>query len=302
MSRSDQSAAGTLQVRAPAKINLCLEVLGRRPDGYHEIRTIMQAVSLYDELTFRTREDGRVVLRSEAEGLPPAEQNLVVRAAQVLQEATGSCLGAEITLQKRIPIGAGLGGGSSDCAAALQGLNRLWALGLGREALAEMAAQLGSDVAFFLWGGAALCEGRGERVTPLSVGGTFHYVLVMPRISLSTAQVYGIAEGCLTSPECDCNIVRVRKALATGDARTLGVSLYNMLEGPAVGLHPDVRHIAERLRFMCCAGDGLGVSLSGSGSSFFAVFPGSEQARQSSIKLEEKLDVPARAVEGLPQM
>jgi len=301
MGASDRTAAGTLRMRAPAKVNLWLEVLGRRPDGYHEIRTIMQAVSLYDELTFRARDDGQVVLRAEGEGLPAAEQNLVVRAARLLQKATGSRFGADITLQKRIPIGAGLGGGSSDCAAALQGLNRLWELGLGRERLAEMAAQLGSDVAFFLWGGAALCEGRGERVTPLAVGGTFHYVLVMPRISLSTAQVYGNAEACLTSPGHDCNIVRVRQSLAKGDVRTLGASLYNVLEGPAIRLHPEVRHIAERLRLTCSAGDSLGVSLSGSGSSFFAVFPGSEQARESSAKLEKELDVPARAVEGLPQ-
>ncbi|MHC4593294.1 MAG: 4-(cytidine 5'-diphospho)-2-C-methyl-D-erythritol kinase, partial [Planctomycetota bacterium] len=156
-----------LKVRAPSKINLYLEVLGQRPDGFHEIRTVMQAVSLCDELSFSARSDGQVVLSCSSPDLPLDDRNLIVRAARLLKGRYGTERGASVELHKRIPVGGGLGGGSADCAVTLLALNRLWGLGAPLDELAETATELGSDVPFFLWGGTALCEGRGERVSPL---------------------------------------------------------------------------------------------------------------------------------------
>ena len=167
------------RLSAPAKVNLTFEALGRRADGYHEVRTVLHAVSLADEIAFAPADDLSLVVEppvteppgngafSSAAFVPTGDANLVLRAARLLRREAGVTAGAAIRLRKRIPVAAGLGGGSSDAAAALRGLRRLWALDLDADALRELAAQLGSDVPFFVMGGAALAEGRGERLTPL---------------------------------------------------------------------------------------------------------------------------------------
>jgi 4-diphosphocytidyl-2-C-methyl-D-erythritol kinase len=176
-------------VRAYAKVNLSLEVLDRRSDGYHELSSVLQTVSLCDELTFRPA----AVLSLDCDD-PALEgpDNLAWRAAEALRASYGVELGAAMTLRKGVPVAAGLGGGSADAAAALMGLNALWGLGLTAGALAEAAARLGSDVPFFLSGGAALLEGRGERVTPLPAGGKRWLVLVVPESAVQhkTAAMY----------------------------------------------------------------------------------------------------------------
>ena len=154
-----------IRLRAPAKVNLSFEVLGRRTDGFHEVRTVLAAVDLADELDFQ--EAGPLALTVEPHGATPIETNLVLRAAELLRDACGVPGGASIVLRKRIPVAAGLGGGSSDAAAALLGLRRLWDLDLSDRTLAELAALLGADVPFFLRGGTALAAGRGEQLTPL---------------------------------------------------------------------------------------------------------------------------------------
>jgi len=179
-----------LTVLAPAKINLTLEVLGKRSDGFHEIRSVLQTINLCDSLHFRLSQ--QVAFRSD---LPDwsAEESLVSRAASLLREATGCPKGATIEVAKRIPLVSGLGGDSSDAAATLRGLNKLWELGLPQEKLLDLAAQLGSDVAFFIWGGTALVEGRGEVVTPLPPLPHMWVVLVVPdvpRLPGKTAQLY----------------------------------------------------------------------------------------------------------------
>lgn len=156
--------ATMIRIVAPAKVNLTLEVLGRRPDGYHELRTVLQTVSLYDELVLSPSDDLRFTCSDERLA---GQENLVVRATQLLAARAGVRGGATIHLAKRIPAAAGLGGGSSDAAAALVGLVRLWGLDWPVGRLQPLAAELGSDVPFFLWGGTALAEGRGERITPL---------------------------------------------------------------------------------------------------------------------------------------
>ena len=196
--------AASAVVRAPAKLNLFFEVLARRGDGYHEIETLMVPIGLFDTLTACANPTGEVRLtcHQAAVGaddatfgtLPPERENLAWRAAQLLRQRAGVEQGISLELVKRIPSAAGLGGGSSDAAAALLAANALWNLDWTPAALAELAAELGSDVPFFLAGGAAICRGRGERVA--AVGGLLplHFVVVRPPVGLSTAEVYGHCE------------------------------------------------------------------------------------------------------------
>ena len=177
-------------VAAPAKLNLFLEILRKRPDGYHDLESLMVAVDLFDTLEVRAT-PGSISLSCDTPGLPTGADNLVVKAATILRDAAKRPdLGASIRLTKRIPTRAGLGGGSADAALTLLALNRIWKLALTREELAAMAASIGSDVAFFLAPPAAWCEGRGEVVTPESVGSRFDFVLVCPPVGLATADVY----------------------------------------------------------------------------------------------------------------
>jgi len=173
-----------MRLIAPAKINWTLEVLGR-PDsyrGYHEVRSVMQTIDLCDEVRLEPAE--KLTLVTAGEHAPP-EDDLTMRAACELAEAAGQHHGATISLRKRIPAAAGLGGGSSDAAAVLRGLNRMWGLGLGRERLAEIAARIGSDVAFFIYGGTALAAGRGERITPLPDAPVTWLVVLVPPLTLA---------------------------------------------------------------------------------------------------------------------
>ena len=180
-----------LTLRAYAKVNLALEVLGRRPDGYHDVATVLQTVSLHDELTLTPAPD--LVLQCDAPGLQGPD-NLALRAAALLRRESGIRGGAAIHLRKSISIASGLGGGSSDAAATLRGLNRLWDLGLSRDRLSDLAACIGSDVPFFLHGGTALAEGRGERVTPLPSVGEQWMVIVGPaaQVEGKTPRLYGL--------------------------------------------------------------------------------------------------------------
>ena len=178
-----------LCLRAPAKINLYLRVLGKRPDGYHELETVFERVDLADELAFEASRE--LALTCDDPSLPCGEDNLVLRAARLLQQATGCGAGARIHLTKRIPIAAGLGGGSSDAAAAMVGLNQLWNLWLESSHLMELGASLGSDVPFFLAPTAfAVGRGRGEQCEPLPPEPPLVHVLVVPPERLSTREVY----------------------------------------------------------------------------------------------------------------
>jgi 4-diphosphocytidyl-2-C-methyl-D-erythritol kinase len=177
---------------APAKLNLFLHILGRRPDGYHELQTCFQFVDLCDEITIRPRADGQIVRVLGPTGVA-AEADLVVRAARALQAATGCALGAEISVVKRIPMGAGLGGGSSDAATTLVALNALWRLGLSVDALAELGLKLGADVPVFVRGRAAWGEGVGERLTPLrgpEAPPELNYLILKPNVAISTQAVF----------------------------------------------------------------------------------------------------------------
>jgi 4-diphosphocytidyl-2-C-methyl-D-erythritol kinase len=183
---------------APAKLNLFLHVTGRRADGYHELQTLFQLIDLADEITFTVRQDGQIERSSGAAGVA-AEADLVVRAARALQVATGTRLGATIAVHKRIPLGGGLGGGSSDAATTLLVLNQLWACGLSLTELAALGLPLGADVPVFVQGSSAWAEGVGERLKPVELPPAW-YVLILPAVHVSTATVFQSPELTRNSP------------------------------------------------------------------------------------------------------
>jgi 4-diphosphocytidyl-2-C-methyl-D-erythritol kinase len=252
-----------LVVRAPAKVNLHLEVLRRRDDGYHDLETLMVAVNLYDTLEFTEETSGAVRLQCDHDNLSTGPDNLICRAAELVRHKAGHAGGVTIKLRKRIPLAAGLAGGSSDAAATLAGLNRLWNLGWDRALLAELGAGLGSDVPFFFSTPAAWCTGRGEQVEPLTLGKPLDFVLVCPPVGLSTAEVFRS----LTVPVEPLSGKEVREAARTGDVEKLGQVLHNRLQPAAARLCPAVASAYERLARLGPAGQ----LMSGSGSTVFAL-------------------------------
>lgn len=265
--------------RAPAKINLALEILGRRPDGFHEIASVIQAVGLYDELIVSPAKTLQFICNSS--GLAGSD-NLVVRAARALQAATDCRRGAKLVLRKRIPISAGLGGGSSDAATALVALNGLWSLGLTPAALSRIGAALGSDVPFFLEGPTAVVSGRGELVKRLPPPPPGWVVLVRPHQPLSTAAVYGALR-----PDYYTDGGRVRRLaddLRRGSEPDWDACLTNGLESTAVGLCPAILPVYQALR-------DLGahyVRVSGSGPTVFALCAVETEARQMAAEVQGK--------------
>jgi 4-diphosphocytidyl-2-C-methyl-D-erythritol kinase len=263
----------SLVVAAPAKLNLFLEVLRKRPDGYHDLESLMVAVDLFDTLEVRAATSGIISLDCDPPGLPTGPENLVVKAARVLRDRAGRPeLGAAIRLTKRIPTQAGLAGGSSDAALALLALNEIWKLAQTRDELAAMGASIGSDVAFFLSPPAAWCTGRGEVVTPEPVpsGRPLDFVLVCPPVGLGTPEVYRA----LTVPAAPVPGNALRTAVRAGDAAAVGRSMFNRLEEPAFTLAPPVKQARDRLAALAPCG----ARMSGSGSAVFAVCRSRDEA------------------------
>ena len=262
----------SLTLRTSAKVNLVLEVLGKRTDGYHELSTVLQAVDLFDRLRLEEAED--LTLGSDDPELPTDDRNLVVKAARLLGEAAGVGRGARITLEKRIPVAAGLGGGSSDAAAALWGLARLWGLRWSLRRLAELAVQLRMDVPFFLRGGRALATGRGERLEALPSGPSVSLVLAKPDFPLSTREVYGRVPAALRDDGTKTRALT--RALASRDSSRVAAGLYNALESVVEPAHPEV---SRTKRALLSAG-ALGAVMSGSGPTVLAVARSRDHARQ----------------------
>ena len=253
---------------APAKLNLFLHVTGRRADGYHSLQTAFRLIDLADTLRFRPREDGRVTLRQPLAGVPP-EQDLCVRAAVLLKQATGHEAGVEIDLEKRIPMGGGLGGGSSDAATTLVALNHLWRLGLKRGELQQLALKLGADVPVFVFGENAFAEGVGEQLTPLALAQAWYLVLVPP-VQVPTAAVFAAPE--LTR---DAKPIKIT-AFFDGLKRR---ALRNDLE-PVVSKHyPEVAH---HLAWLKQHGE---ARMSGSGACVYAEFSTESAARAAQAQL-----------------
>jgi 4-diphosphocytidyl-2-C-methyl-D-erythritol kinase len=246
----------SVTARVPAKINLHLGVGPVRPDGYHELHTVYHAVSLYDEVTIESTDDGELrvqVVGEHTDGVPLDDDNLAAQAVRAVAERAGVPASAQLTLRKSIPVGGGLAGGSADAAAALVAADELWSVGLGRAALEELAADLGSDVAFLLHGGTALGTGRGERVSPVLTRGEYHWVLAVADVGLSTPTVYGeldrqrAAAGAEASQQVEQSETAqgVLGALRAADVVALGRSMHNDLQPAALQLRPPLVRVLD---------------------------------------------------------
>lgn len=229
------SLTDTLTLPAPAKLNRLLHITGRRPDGYHELQTLFQFLDVGDALLLRCREDGDIRLTPDLPDVP-AEDNLVVRAARLLQAESGCCLGVDIHLEKRLPLGGGLGGGSSDAATTLLGLDALWELGFDTTRLASLGLSLGADVPVFVHGHAAWAEGVGERLTPVELD-TPWFVVVHPGVTVSTPAVFGAPQLTRHTPP-----ITMARALQGGAA-----SWRNDCEPTVRMLYPEVAQVLDWL-------------------------------------------------------
>jgi 4-diphosphocytidyl-2-C-methyl-D-erythritol kinase len=273
----------SITLRTPAKINPVLEVLGKRADGYHELALVFQAVGLYDELEFF--EDGQGLHLDILESPVPLaadDSNLILKAAklffgEILKEERG----VRIRLKKKIPLAAGLGGGSSDAAATLVGLDRLFKTQAGEKKLGVLAAQLGSDVPFFLTGGTALGRGRGELITAWPAGPEISLILVKPPEGLSTPAVYRSGKAVMTGGE---KAQHFQAILQRSDLREIGRSLFNGLEPAAFSLMPEVERIKQKLLDL----GALGALVSGSGPTVFGIAENLSTAQKIGQSLEGK--------------
>ncbi len=286
-------------VRAPAKINLHLEVLGLRPDGYHELAMVMQSIDLADTLVMRSSADATIRLRCDNADLPTDGTNLIVKAAELLRSRVGLPeLGVEITLHKRIPIGAGLAGGSSDGAATLVGLEALWGLGLGPERLHGLAAELGSDMPFCLEGGTQLCFGRGERLEPVpqqQVAERAVLLLKHPQASVSTPWAYGRFRELRGDfyLESEADFEQRRQTLRHGPLLAALADpgplppLRNDLQSVVA---PEVESVRSGLDLLRRGPQALAVAMSGSGPSLYALYPDLAAAEAARSALAGELD------------
>jgi len=268
-----------LKFKTPAKVNLGLHVHGKREDGFHELETIFQMVSLFDDVELELLSSG-IKLECDMPGIPTDDTNLVCKAALLLRKSYQvEGKGVSIRLKKKIPFGAGLGGGSGNAAGVLMGLNRLWDLNIDREKLFTLAAELGSDVPFFLTSPCALGKGRGERLKVLESCSKFQVLLVFPGFPIATSWVYQNLRLKLTKRPNNISILR--KNLSLSNITSLGSQLYNDLESVVIQKFPEVKVVKDEL----WAWGALGVLLSGSGSTVFGIFDDPEKAQVACASL-----------------
>ncbi|OAI88507.1 4-(cytidine 5'-diphospho)-2-C-methyl-D-erythritol kinase [Pseudomonas putida] len=255
-----------LTLPAPAKLNLMLHILGRRADGYHELQTLFQFLDHGDELDFAVREDGQIHLHTNIAGVPH-DSNLIVRAARKLQQMTGTTLGADIWLHKVLPMGGGIGGGSSDAATTLLALDHLWQTGCGEDRLAELGLGLGADVPVFVRGHAAFAEGVGEKLTPVDPHEPW-YVVLVPQVSVSTAEIF--SHPLLTRNSKPIKVRPVPEGNSRNDCQAVVEQSY-----------PEVRNALNLLNKFTEA------RLTGTGSCVFGAFPDKAEADRVLALLAE---------------
>lgn len=253
---------------APAKVNLWLRVFEKMPDGYHRVETVLQTISLADTLTLELRTGSSISLSCDDPRLPCNEHNLAYRAAALLAQVAAPGQGVHIHLEKRVPWRAGLGGGSSDAAAVLRGLNKLWGLNWTWQELLPLAQTLGADVPFFLRGGTAIGRGRGEQIEELAVEPDLTLILIQPPFGLATPKVYSLWQP--QGEESTEGLDSLLLALRNSDGKALGQLMHNDLERPAFQLAPELSVVKSGL-----SQAGLPCLLSGSGACLFAVVPNS---------------------------
>ncbi len=259
-----------MRVKSFAKINLGIEILAKRHDGYHEIRTLLQSVNLYDYMEFLPLPRDEIVLKGDDDSISWDRSNLIYKAAALLKKRHAVKRGVEIHVRKKIPAGKGLGGGSSNAAMTLWALNRLWRLGLGKESLRDLGALLGSDVPFFFSGGLCLGEGKGDNVVPLEDLDPYLCVLAFPSLSVSTASVYGNLRVSLTSQDKDSKIIRFL------NSRDLAF-LENDLEETVFCTYPQIKALKSLIQEQ---GSELTL-MSGSGSAIFGLFRQKQKAKMA---------------------
>lgn len=266
--------------RAYAKINIGLDVLRRRADGYHEVKMIMQTVDIYDELVLERRKEPGIELCMDNRELPSGGDNLICRAADLLFREKKITGGVNISLTKRIPIAAGMAGGSADAAAALRGVNELFDLGYSLKELQALGVGLGADIPYCLTGGTMLSEGIGEILTPLPAPPAAHFVIAKPDINVSTAFVYGNlhADSLAWHPDIDGMIAALQKGDLDGITGRLG----NVLETVTVKAHPVIEQIKELLRKQGAEN----ALMSGSGPTVFGIFKEKETAARAAEAVE----------------
>ena len=275
-----------MHLLAPAKINWFLKVGRKRPDGYHEILSLMQFITLYDELSFTLSEDITVNIENPEMLNIPMEDNLVFKTALRLKEITGSKKGVFIKIKKEIPSGAGLGGGSSDAAVTLKGLNDLWSLGLKQKELMDIASEIGSDVPFFLNGPAAIVRGRGDIIEKIELKDSRILLLVKPDIRISSKWAYSefdrIKGGEGNSPFNSPSYLKRGKGGVSGEGNCWDDHIINDLEEPVFIRYPELKEIKERL----LKSGALYAAMTGSGSTLFGVFNTEEEAHKALLNFE----------------
>ncbi len=272
-----------LEIKARAKLNLTLDVLGRRPDGFHDLRMVMQSVELCDTIRLETGTGRPLRMTSNLGFLPCNEKNLAAAAALRLMEAVGAdCGGLAIDLKKRVPVCAGMAGGSADAAAVLRGLNALLGLGLSRERLEEIGAQVGSDVPYCVRGGTVLAEGRGERLTDLPCLPECHAVLCKPGFSISTPELFGRIDA--VRLRCRPDTAGLLSALWAGDLSGVARRMYNVFENV---LPPRRGAEVAAIKRVLIQHGALGASMSGTGPTVFGLFDSREAAQCAYAELRE---------------
>ncbi len=267
--------------KAYAKINLGLDVVGKRDDGYHLVRMIMQNVDIFDTLTFKDNSDGEIRLFSESGKIPLDGSNLICRVAALLKEKYKVDRGVDITLEKRIPVAAGMAGGSTDAAAAFMALNDLWGLGLGKEELCELAVSLGADIPYCIVGGTALSEGIGEVLTPIKDVPECFLVIAKPDIDVSTGWVYGELDRTDITDHPDIN--GIRNAIENGDLEGMCQRIGNVLESVTVSRYQVITEIERILE----DNGAVRAFMTGSGPTVYAVYREKERAMEGLQALKK---------------
>ena len=272
-----------LKIQARAKINWTLDVVGVLPNGYHDLDMLMQSVSLCDQMTIEDADALTLSVRGAGGFVPADESNLVLRAAQALREHTGCEKGAAMTLRKYIPVAAGMGGGSSDAAAALKGLNVLWELGLSDDELEKIGLTIGADVPFCIRGGLQRAQGVGERLTPVPLKRPLYLVAFQPCRGLSTKEVFTSLHEDGIREEDRPKTAAAQRALQNGDVRLLGRSLGNVLEPVSRRLRPDIDMAIRDIE----ASGAVGARMTGSGSAVFGVYLHAGVCRKAAQELQK---------------
>ena len=271
-----------IELKAYGKINLGLDVIRKRPDGYHDLDMIMQMVDVYDDIVITKNKTGKIEVKTDTAVLSNGKDNLAYMAAKMLMDEFKIKDGVNIYINKRIQIAGGMAGGSSDCATTLMGINQLFELGLSKEELMERGVKLGADVPYCVLGGTAIARGIGEVLTPLPAPADCHVIIAKPPVSVSTAYVYGHIKPLKITKRPD--IEAMAQSIKDGDLKKMASLIYNVMEDVTVGEYPIISEIKQ----VMLDNGALNSIMSGSGPTVFGLFDDKEKAQQCVKTLEEK--------------